>query len=596
MIQNLKCGVSTIISDDNKMKTLYKTFLTVFRPPLLAIILTANFGLCSNAQSLQWAKAMGTMENEYGLSIATDNAGNIYSTGYFSGTADFDPGTGTFDLISAGSTDVFVSKLDASGNFLWAKAIGGSGGDGGNSISTDSAGNLYITGYFNATADFDPGAGTVTYTSAGDGDVFITKLDASGNLLWAKAIGGTGNDWGISIATDIAGKVYTTGHFYGTADFDPGAGILNLTSAGNIDVFVSKLDASGNFLWAKAIGGTGSDIGFSIATDGAGNVYTTGYFNATADFDPGTNTFNLTSEDDNDIFISKLDASGNFLWAKKMGGKGGDRGYSIAIDGAGNVYTTGYFNATADFDPGTETFNLTSEDDNDIFISKLDAFGNFLWARAMGGLSGDGGNSIATDGAGNVYTTGYFKNTVDFDPGEGIFNLISAGGNDIFISKLDASGNFLWAGAIGGASNDMGNSITTDSAGNVYTTGYFRGAIDFDIQAGTFILPSSGGSQDIFVCKLGSFTTGIYEPSTIAPQLTIYPNPFSALTTLQTLTPLNNATLIVVDIFGQTVAQINNINDRSITFNRDNLPSGMYFIRLTQNGQVIATNKIIINN
>ena len=531
MIQNLKCGVSTIISDDNKMKTLYKTFLTVFRPPLLAIILTANFGLCSNAQSLQWAKAMGTMENEYGLSIATDNAGNIYSTGYFSGTADFDPGTGTFDLISAGSTDVFVSKLDASGNFLWAKAIGGSGGDGGNSITTDAAGNVYITGYFNATADFDPGAGTFTYTSAGDGDVFITKLDASGNFLWAKAIGGTGNDWGISIATDIAGNVYTTGHFFGTADFDPGAGILNLTSAGNIDVFVSKLDASGNFLWAKAIGGTGSDIGFSIATDGAGNVY-----------------------------------------------------------------TTGYFNATADFDPGTETFNLTSEDDNDIFISKLDAFGNFLWARAMGGLSGDGGNSIATDGAGNVYTTGYFKNTVDFDPGEGIFNLISAGGNDIFISKLDASGNFLWAGAIGGASNDMGNSITTDSAGNVYTTGYFRGAIDFDIQAGTFILPSSGGSQDIFVCKLGSFTMGIYEPSTIAPQLTIYPNPFSALTTLQTLTPLSNATLIVVDIFGQTVAQINNINDRSITFNRDNLPSGMYFIRLTQNGQVIATNKIIITN
>lgn len=139
----------------------------------------------------------------------------------------------------------------------------------------------------------------------------------------------------------------------------------------------------------------------------------------------------------------------------------------------------------------------------------------------------------------------------------------------------------------------MGNCITTDGAGNVYTTGYFRGSIDFDIQAGTCFLPSSGGSQDIFVSKQGSFTTGVYEPSTIAPQLTIYPNPFSAFTTLQTTTPINNAALIVVDIFGQTVAQINNINNRSITFNRDNLTSGLYFIRLTQNGQVIATNKII---
>ena len=578
------------------MKTLYKTFLSAFRPFLLAITLTANFGLGVNAQSLQWAKAMGEMGNEYGVSITTDNAGNIYTTGYFYDSADFDPGVGSFDLTSAGSSDVFVSKLDASGNFLWAKAMGGIGGEEGNSIATDEAGNVYITGYYNGTADFDPSAGTFNLTSAGEGDVFVVKIDASGNFLWAKTIGGSGNDWGISIAIDPIGSVYFTGHFTGTADFDPGEGIFNLTSAGNTDIFVSKLDSNGNFLWAKAMGGTGSDIGFSIAVDGMGNVYTTGFFSATADFHHGAGIFNLTSAGGNDIFISKLDSIGNFLWAKAIGGTGGDRGNAIAIDGLGNVYTTGYFSSTADFAPGAGIFTLTSAGNTDIFISKLDSMGNFLWAKAMGGMSGDGGNSIATNGAGNVFVTGYFKEITDFDPGSATFNLTSAGGNDIFITELDSSGNFLWAGAIGGADNDMGNSIATDNAANVYTTGYFAGAIDFDIQAGISILPSSGGSQDIFVCKHGGITTGINEPASIDFQLAIYPNPFSAFTTLQTNVSLNNATLMVVDVFGQTVAKINNIYGQSINFNRDNLPSGLYFIQLTQNSQVIATKKIIILN
>jgi len=189
-------------------------------------------------------------------------------------------------------------------------------------------------------------------------------------LQWAKAMGGYFSDIGQSIALDGSGNVYTTGYFRGIADFDPGAGVTNLTSAGSYDIFISKLDASGNFVWAKAIGGLTNDLVFSIALDGSGNVYTTGSFEGTVDFDPAAGFYNLTSVGNADIFISKLDASGNFVWANAMGGTDMENGYSIALDGSGNVYTTGVFAGTADFDPGTGVANLTSAGFYDIFVAK----------------------------------------------------------------------------------------------------------------------------------------------------------------------------------------------------------------------------------
>src|ERR1035437_6133157 len=433
---------------------------------LLPAIIVLLLQTLSFSQNLQWAKAMGGTGTDDGYSIATDASGNVYTTGYFQGTADFDPGAGTFNLTSAGSNDISISKLDATGNFVWAKAMGGTGGDYGYSIALDASGNVYTTGVFTGTADFDPGAGVFNLTSAGGSiDIFISKLNSSGNFVWAKTMGGTSYDGGSSIALDASGNVYTTGGFGGTADFDPGAGVFNLTSVGGADIFISKLDASGNFLWAKSMGGIGNDGANSISLDASGNVYTTGPFGGTADFDPSAGVFSLTSAGGDDIFISKLDASGNFLWAKAMGGTGNESCTSIVLDVSGNVYTTGYFNGTADFDPGAGIFNLTSAGGTDIFISKLNSSGNFLWAKAMGGSSpfGDLSNSLAVDASGNVYSTGRFAGTADFDPSAGIFNLTSVGSQDIFISKLDASGNFVWAKAMGGTGPSIGTSIAVDA-------------------------------------------------------------------------------------------------------------------------------------
>ncbi|MBD98920.1 MAG: hypothetical protein CMO34_03675 [Verrucomicrobia bacterium] len=184
------------------------------------------------------------------------------------------------------------------------------------------------------------------------------------------------------------------------------------------------------------MGGTNDDLGSSIAVDGLGNVYTTGRFKGTADFDPGAGTQNLISFGaSDDVFISKLDAAGNFVWAKSMGSSSYDEGNSIALDNNGYVYTTGAFNDTVDFDPGTGTYNLSSTGSSDIFISTLDTAGNFVSALKIGGRSHDVGSAIAVDSAQNIYTTGYFNLLVDFDPGAGTSNLIPLGWHDVFISK-----------------------------------------------------------------------------------------------------------------------------------------------------------------
>ena len=386
----------------------------------------------------------GGIVNDYGKSVAVDASGNIYTAGYFAGTADFDPGAGTYNLTSAGSDDAYVSKLNSSGDLVWAKTFGGAGGGGfgdvGNSVAVDASGNIYTAGHFGGTADFDPGAGTYNLTSAGQTDVFVSKLNSSGGFEWAKKFGGTSWDEGASVAVDASGNIYTTGYFAGTIDFDPGAGTINLTAASGTDVFVSKLNSSGDYVWAKTFGGTSSERGVSVAVDSSGNIYTTGHFAETGDFDPGAGTYNLTSAGSDDAYVSKLNSSGGFEWAKKFGGDGMDWGLSVAVDSSGNVYTTGYFAGTADFDPGVGTQGLTSSGDFDVFVSKLNSSGGFEWAKKFGGGAYDRGDSVAVDASGNVYATGAFGQTVDFDPGVGIQNLISAGGYDVFVSKLSPLG------------------------------------------------------------------------------------------------------------------------------------------------------------
>ena len=515
---------------------------------------------------LEWVQQMGGTAFEEGHSLALDSSGNIYITGHFCGIVDFDPGTGVNNLTCAGAVDIFIQKLDSNGNFLWVKQMGGTGFDNGLSIAVDDSGNVYTTGNFEGIVDFDPGEGLVNLTSAGSYDIFVQKLDADGNFIWAKQMGGGNYDQGRSIVVNATGNVYTTGIFYGISDFNPGAETENITSAGDYDVFVQKLDANGNFIWAKQIGGAEWDQGNSIAIDASQNIFITGYFIGTSDFDPGIGTAVLSSTGSADIFVQKLDANGNFLWVKQMGAINFNEGLSVTTDSFGNVYTTGYFEGTSDFDPGEGTAKLISDGSADIFIQKLDVNGNFIWAKQMGGADYDFGHSIVIDISGNVYTTGRFSRTADFDPSIETANLISAGKTDIFVQKLDINGNFLWARRMGGSRGDVSQSIAVDASGNVYTTGWFQGTSDFDPYEGTTNC-TSAGSEDIFIQKLyPCYPTNPVPDSVKLPDISVMceivamdvPAPTSTSNCVGTITATTD---LIFPITDQSVNQIDWIYD-----------------------------------
>jgi hypothetical protein len=467
----------------------------------------------TNSAGYLWAGMQGTYSasflQDYGRSIAVDASGNTYVTGYFAGTVDFDPGAGIVNLTSAGSNDIFIAKYNALGNYVYAKSIGGTSDDVSYGIAIDASSNVYITGSFNGTVDFDPGAATVNLISGGSSDIFLARYDASGNYTWARKIGGTSGDAGRGIAVDASSNIYITGDFGGTnIDFDPGGGVVNLSSAGGTDLFFAKYNASGIYVWARSIGGTSTDIGNAIAVNASSEVYITGQFWSTADFDPGVGTVNLTSAGNGDILLAKYDASGNYVWAKSFGGTGSDIGYGVVVNGTSNVHITGQFLATADFNTGGTAATLTSAGSGDIFLARYDASGNYVWARRMGGTGNDIGYAIAVDASSNAYITGQFQGTADFDPGAGTVNLVSAGNNDIFLARYDVSGNYVYARASGGINFDVGYGIAVNASANVYITGTFTSTVDFYPEGGS---PSSiliaQNDLDVFVAAYNNFIT-----------------------------------------------------------------------------------------
>jgi hypothetical protein len=392
----------------------------------------------NGAGDCTWGRHLG--DTTYGTSISIDDGGNVYSTGTFEGTVDFDPGSDTSELTSAGSSDIYISKLNSSGDFVWAKSIGGPLADGNFrsclAVNPDN-GDLYLTGYFNGTADFDPGSGTFPLTSDGGDDIFIASLDASGNLRWAGRIGDTGSDFGKSIAFDNNGDVVTTGKFTGTVDFNPGGGSFSLNGGGT---FVSKLDGDGGFVFAKKLG---NDTGNAIAVDASNNIYTAGSFTGTdVDFDPGPGEFPLTTVGTN-FFISKLDDAGNFVWARLMGEGGYAEVNSIAVESSGNVFTTGLLGAYSDFDPGSGNWSIGGTDGSEVFISKLDASGNFVYAESAGGPDVSGfetGNYIAVDNAGNAIVAGEWNYLFEIGPFDAYSGWFNEETTMAFIAKFGTEG------------------------------------------------------------------------------------------------------------------------------------------------------------
>ncbi len=533
---------------------------------LFTLLLIHNMVLIAQAPDWQWATQAGGSSADRGNGITIDDAGNSYVTGTFYGTATF----GSYTITGNGGLDIFIAKMDAIGNWQWATHAGGSSWDLAYGITIDNAGNSYVTGKFEGTATF----GSYSLTCNGGSYIFVAKMNANGNWQWAVKAGGISTDRGLGITIDDAGNSYATGFFCETAIF----GSYSLTCSGERDIFIAEIDAHGNWLWASSAGGTSDDRGYGITIDNAGNSYVTGLFRETATF----GSYSLTSSGSEDIFVAKMDANGNWLWATKAGGTSDDRGYGITIDDAGNSYVTGSFMSTATFG----SYSLTSSGIEDIFVAMMDDSGNWLWTTKAGGTDEDCGNGITIDNAGICYVTGCFYQTATF----GSYSLISSGGYDVFVAKMDVNGNWQWVTKAGGTYVDEGNGITIDNAGNCYVTGWFRDTATF----GSYSLTSSGG-RDIFVAKLNSPLSPLYAENEIIPTkigFSNYPNPFNPSTTISFSMQNNrNVEISIYNIKGQKVKQL--VSDirqlpegqHSVVWDGDDdknkpVTSGIYFYKL----------------
>jgi hypothetical protein len=388
--------------------------------------------------------------------------------------------------------------------YQWTNTIGGTGSDNPLDIAVDKANNVYVAGQFSGTVDFNPGVGTDNRVSAGGTDIFVTKYSSGNTYQWTNTIGSTGTDQAVGIIVDNSGNVYVTGAFTGTVDFNPGTGTDNKTSSGGTDIFLTKYNSEGSYIWTITTGGTLDDRGSDLALDRFGNIYAVGYFEGTVDFNPGSGTDNRVSNGLQDVYVAKYDINGNYQWANTFGGTGDERGDGIAVDSLGNIYATGGFQNTVDFNPGSAIDNKVSAGSYDIYTTKYSQSGDYKWTNIAGAANSDRALDITVDPLGNVYTAGEFQSTVDFDPSGGTDSRVSAGGSDGFLTSYSESGGYRWTNLVSSSSNNRVNGVATDSLSNVYIAGSFGGTVDFDPGAGTDNETASGFNTNSFTSKYTS--------------------------------------------------------------------------------------------
>lgn len=491
--------------------------------------------------ALVWAKHIDASKLIYLKAMTLDARGDLLLTGSFRDTVDFDPGPGVQKRIVPTNSAVnilyagYVLKLDTSGAFAWVTTIDDAsanplipGQAGGDAITVDTAGNAYVVGSFSEIVSF----GGVTLTGQGQpqlSDEFVCKLGrATGAVSWVVGYNGNANEnhsRATGISTDINGNVYIIGELdsgassFKPVDFDPGPGKYELSPIGRSDLYILKLKPNGAFGWAKQVGGRGFESAGYLTMDASANLYIAGSFMDTVDFDPGAGISKIVSAGGYDGYFLKLDSSGAFMWVKEIAGPGDEYPTLISTDATGNIYLGGSFDSTADFNPGSGIYNITSHGSKDAFVLKLDPSGSFTWAAAVGGPGYENLYGLGLDAAGNIYGRGVFNNTADFDPCPTVYNLTADQNSQTFLLKL---------------------------------------------------------SQSPFNCPTAGVGTVSSENA-----LSLYPNPASNSVTVACESGFQDTRIRLQNISGQVVEEWRGVNGKSASLNISAVPAGMYFIEVS---------------
>lgn len=439
-------------------------------------------------------------EVDIAYDVSQTEAGR-FRVGYRVG--EFDRGR-AFEIGSAPKDVPTTNELSTLG---YSTYLGGGSNDGGTKIAVDGAGNTFVVGN-SISSDFPTTAGSFDPSINGSEDAFVTKLNAAGSgLVYSTFLGGFALERAFGIAVDSTGNAFVAGRT-DSSNFPTTTGAYNTSHNGGPDIFVTKLNAAGSGLvYSTFIGGSGNDFHNALAVDSAGNAYVAGVTQST-NYPTTSGAYDTSYNGTGDVFVTKLNAAGSGLdYSTFIGDSGDDGGTGIAVDSAGNAFVAGYTNSIA-FPTTTGAYDTSHNGSYDAFVTQLNAAGSGLvYSTFLGGSGSDGGNSIAVDGSGNAYVTGNTSST-GFPTTAGAFDTSHNGGQDVFVTKLNAAGSaLLYSTFIGGGLNEEARGIEIDSAGNAFITGGTE-STGFPITGGAFD-PTHNGESDVFFTKLNPTGSGL---------------------------------------------------------------------------------------
>jgi len=463
------------------------------------------------------ANPVGTWTATYDFAFVSDltvaGDGSIYATGDFGGSMDFDPSDGVDIHTSISGTvslDVFVTKLNPDGSYAWTRTFGSAGWDGGNGIAVGPDGSVWITGFFELSVDFDPGEAVDERISQGEADAFVSRFANDGTYChtWILAAGDA-HAVSNGIANDSLGNLVVVGGFYGAADFDPTDGVdlrtaTRISNEDTFDAFLTKLAPNGSYLWTRTFGGTGFDQGLVLRVDGDNNVFVYGSFQGGVDFDPGEGEDLHTAMVPGAIFVTKVHPDGSYAWTRVLQVLLYDAVYDqIEVDHNGDVWIVGGFRnyvGAVDFDPTPEGVDERfTQGPNDVYVSKWHNDGSYAWTSTFAGNGVAYG--VAPDSDGGVVVTGVFTGNMDFDPGPGVQQRTADISGNVFVTKLDGFGSWVWTRTMDGSNNEYGQFLTFAADGGLVVAGDFYGRVDFD--PGCALDERVSNSFDGYIAKLG---------------------------------------------------------------------------------------------